>query len=88
MMGLLNSILLIILFSLLINGFKFFDGYTLPDCKTIEEYNEFITNLPTMVTKGKSRHFMVYRTSLRYSVCMPMQTSPSRSTLPRESLIR
>ena len=30
----------------MVNGFKFFDGYVLPDCKTIEEYNEFITNLP------------------------------------------
>ena len=33
--------------TILVQGFKFHDGYTLPDCKTIEEYNEFINNLPT-----------------------------------------
>ena len=33
--------------TLLVQGFKFYDGYTLPECKTIEEYNEFIANLPT-----------------------------------------
>ena len=27
-------------------GFKFYDGYPVPECKTIEEYNEFINNLP------------------------------------------
>ena len=32
--------------TLLIQGFKFYEGYTLPKCKTIEEYNEFIANLP------------------------------------------
>ena len=32
--------------TLLIQGFKFHEGYTLPECKTIEEYNEFIANLP------------------------------------------
>ena len=34
---------------LLVTGFKFYDGYTLPDCKTVEEYSEFITNLPIQV---------------------------------------
>ena len=33
--------------TVLVQGFKFYDGYTLPECKTIEEYNEFINNLPT-----------------------------------------
>ena len=36
---------------LLVTGFKFYDGYTLPDCKTVEEYSEFITNLPIQVTQ-------------------------------------
>ena len=39
---------------LLVTGFKFYDGYTLPDCKTVEEYSEFITNLPIQVTLCKS----------------------------------
>ena len=33
--------------TILVQGFKFYEGYTLPECKTIEEYNEFINNLPT-----------------------------------------
>ena len=33
--------------TLLVQGFKFYEAYTLPECKTIEEYNEFISNLPT-----------------------------------------
>ena len=39
---------------LLVTGFKFYDGYTLPDCKTVEEYSEFITNLPIQVKSFKS----------------------------------
>ena len=39
---------------LLVTGFKFYDGYTLPDCKTVEEYSEFITNLPIQVKPFKS----------------------------------
>ena len=27
-------------------NFKFYEGYPLPECKNIEEYNDFITNMP------------------------------------------
>jgi hypothetical protein len=27
-------------------GFKFYEGYPLPECRTIEEYNDFINNMP------------------------------------------
>ena len=32
--------------ALLQPGFKFYEGYPLPECKNIEEYNDFITNMP------------------------------------------
>ena len=27
-------------------GFKFYEGYPVPECKTIEEYGDFINNMP------------------------------------------
>ena len=27
-------------------GFKFYEGYPVPECKTIDEYNDFINNMP------------------------------------------
>jgi dynein heavy chain len=31
---------------LLTTDFKFFEGYSIPDCRTVEEYAEFISSLP------------------------------------------
>ena len=44
---------------LLVTGFKFYDGYTLPDCKTVEEYSEFITNLPIQVRPRQSLFYIL-----------------------------
>ena len=32
--------------NLITPNFKFYEGYPLPECKNIEEYNDFITNMP------------------------------------------
>ena len=71
---------------LLVTGFKFYDGYTLPDCKTVEEYSEFITNLPIQVQTHfvKAEHQFAFRIFPRCLAFMPTQTSPTRSTPQRE----
>ena len=65
---------------LLVTGFKFYDGYTLPDCKTVEEYSEFITNLPIQVQTHfvKAEHQFAFRIFPRCLAFMPTQTSPTR----------
>ena len=69
---------------LLVTGFKFYDGYTLPDCKTVEEYSEFITNLPIQVKNPVKPHqATAFRIFLRCLAFMPTQTSPTKSTRQR-----
>ena len=73
-------------------AYKFYDGYPVPEARNIDEYNNYIQNMPlTDVPEVFGLHKnadISYQVMMMMMMIMMMMTSHTRSTRPRASWTR